>query len=79
MVGALLSQAAGKDAEPYLAGGVLGLAGGYAAATLGGRAVNSAESRVRLLRDWRLQPPAVRVLVRPPQRQGPEEPRLRSP
>ena len=51
MVGALLSQAAGKDAEPYLAGGVLGLAGGYAAATLGGRAVNSAESRVRLLRD----------------------------
>lgn len=63
MVGALLSQAAGWDAEPYLPGGVLGLAGGYAVATLGGRAVNSGETRVRLLRNWRLRPSAVRVLV----------------
>ncbi|CAN7476846.1 hypothetical protein [Arthrobacter sp. LjRoot14] len=63
MIGALLSQATGKDAEPYLAGGVLGLAGGYAVATLGGVAANRLGTRVRLLRDWRRQPRVVQVLT----------------
>lgn len=63
MVGALLTQASGRDAEPYLAVGTLGLAGGYAVSALGGRAAIGAEGRVRLLHDWRLQPRAVQVLV----------------
>lgn len=63
MVGALLSEATGKDAEPYLTGGIAGLAGGYAVSAMGGRAVNSTEGEVRLLRDWRRQPRAVQVLV----------------
>lgn len=63
MAGALLSQATGKDSEPYLAGGLVGLTGGYAVSALGGRAVTSTDRKIRLLRDWRLQPRAVQVLV----------------
>ena len=63
MVGALLNEAASRDAEPYLAGGILGLAGAYAVATLGSLAANRLEVKVRLVRDWRLQPPLVRILV----------------
>lgn len=63
MVGALLSQAAGKDAEPYLTGGVLGLAAGYAVSTLGALAASSLGVRVRLLRDWGRYPAVVRLAV----------------
>jgi hypothetical protein len=63
MVGALLSQANSRDSEPYLAGGVVGLAGAYAVTTLGTRAARTLGVTVRLLRGWRAHPRLVRVLV----------------
>ncbi|MCX6499063.1 MAG: hypothetical protein NTU93_09700 [Arthrobacter sp.] len=63
MVGALLSQANSKDSEPYLAGGVIGLAGAYAVTTLGAQAAGTLGVRVRLVRDWRVHPHLVRFLV----------------
>jgi hypothetical protein len=63
MVGALLSQASGRDAEAYLAGGVVGLAGAYAVTTLGALAAGTLGVTVRLQRDWRMHPRLVRFLV----------------
>ncbi|MET3809432.1 hypothetical protein [Arthrobacter sp. UYEF3] len=63
MVGALLSQAAGRDTEPYLAAGLVGLAGGCAVAAMGGSTANRLAVRVRLLRDWRTHPRLVRIRV----------------
>lgn len=61
--GALGQEATGRDPEPYLIWGILGLAGGYASLSAGGQAVTAAPGKVRLLRGWREHPRSVRVLV----------------
>lgn len=61
--GALGQEASGRDPEPYLVWGILGLAGGYASLSAGGQAVAAAPGKVRLLRGWRENPGSVQVLV----------------
>ena len=62
-MGALGQEATGRDPEPYLIWGILGLAGGYASLSAGGQADTAAPGKVRLLRGWRQHPLSVRALV----------------
>lgn len=62
-MGALGQEATGRDPEPYLIWGILGMAGGYGSLWAGSLAVTAAPGKVRLLRGWREHPRSVRVLV----------------